>query len=119
MNVACALARLGTPSAFIGRLGTDPIGLSFEVLLASRGVSISGLQHDVVRSSRIVLVKEIPMVNGCSKDLWVIPVTGLPIRHWTSRKCRFHGQHYLSMLSGLWLERFQWQPSLLLRVCIG
>ena len=57
MNVACDFARLGTPSSFIGRLGTDPICLSFEVLLASRGVSITGLQHDMLRSTRIVLVE--------------------------------------------------------------
>ena len=57
VNVACALARLGTPSTFIGRLGTDPIGLSLEVLLGSRGVSITGVQHDKLRPTRIVLVK--------------------------------------------------------------
>ena len=29
-NVACALARLGTPTAFIGRLGHDEFGEAFE-----------------------------------------------------------------------------------------
>ncbi|MFZ9947815.1 MAG: PfkB family carbohydrate kinase, partial [Vulcanococcus sp.] len=31
-NVACALARLGTPAAFVGRLGSDPIGVAFQQL---------------------------------------------------------------------------------------
>ena len=33
-NVACALARLGTPVAFLGRLGRDQIGEAFASLLA-------------------------------------------------------------------------------------
>lgn len=56
-NVACALARLGTPSAFVGRLGSDAIGDSFSQLLSERGVDLSGLQHDPIRPSRIVLVR--------------------------------------------------------------
>jgi fructokinase len=56
-NVACGLARLGTASAFVGRLGMDPIGEAFTHLLAQRGVDVSGLQHDPIRPSRIVLVR--------------------------------------------------------------
>jgi len=56
-NVACALARLGTPSAFLGRLGTDAIGSAFQRLMTERGVDLSGLQHDPLRPSRIVLVR--------------------------------------------------------------
>ncbi len=56
-NVACALARLGTPAAFLGRLGMDAIGEAFLELFASRGVNISGLQLDPERPSRIVLVR--------------------------------------------------------------
>jgi len=56
-NVACALARLGTPSAFIGRLGADGIGASFSELLSDRGVDLRGLQIDHDRPSRIVLVR--------------------------------------------------------------
>jgi sugar/nucleoside kinase (ribokinase family) len=37
-NVACGLARLGTPVAFVGRLGRDAIGEAFARLLAERGV---------------------------------------------------------------------------------
>jgi len=55
-NVACALARLGTPVAFIGRLGQDSIGDSFRELLADRGVDLQGLQLDRLRPSRVVLV---------------------------------------------------------------
>ena len=56
-NVACALARLGTPSAFVGRLGRDSIGESFDQLMASRGVELAGLQWDATRPSRVVLVR--------------------------------------------------------------
>ncbi|MHA3961156.1 carbohydrate kinase family protein [Synechococcus sp. LTW-G] len=56
-NVACALARLGTPSAFVGRLGRDSIGESFQQLMANRGVELAGLQRDATRPSRVVLVR--------------------------------------------------------------
>ena len=56
-NVACALARLGTAVAFVGRLGTDPIGRSFAGLFADRGVDIRALQRDGERPSRVVLVR--------------------------------------------------------------
>lgn len=56
-NVACALARLGTPSALLGRLGEDPIGAAFRRLLVERGVDVSALQQDPRRPSRTVLVR--------------------------------------------------------------
>ncbi len=56
-NVACALARLGTPVAFIGRLGRDAIGDSFLTLLSDCRVDLRGLQHDDQRPSRVVLVR--------------------------------------------------------------
>ena len=56
-NVACALARLGTSVAFIGRLGRDAIGDSFLELLRDRGVDLRGLQSDDQRPSRVVLVR--------------------------------------------------------------
>ena len=56
-NVACALARLGTPNAFIGRLGRDEFGEAFVRLLVSRGVRLEGLQRDEKRPTRIVLVR--------------------------------------------------------------
>ena len=56
-NVACALTRLGTPAAFLGRLGSDAIGEAFEALFAERGVETSGLQWDAERPSRVVLVR--------------------------------------------------------------
>jgi len=55
-NVACGLTRLGTPAAFLGRLGRDAIGDAFEALFAERGVETSGLQWDAERPSRVVLV---------------------------------------------------------------
>jgi len=56
-NVACGLARLGTPVVFAGRLGQDPIGEAFVELFAERGVQTSLLQRDAERPSRIVLVR--------------------------------------------------------------
>ncbi|MEO1003221.1 MAG: carbohydrate kinase [Cyanobacteria bacterium J06638_7] len=56
-NAACALARLGTPAAFLGRLGSDAIGDAFARLFAGRGVDTSALQRDGERPSRIVLVR--------------------------------------------------------------
>ena len=56
-NVACALARLGTSAAFLGRLGADDIGASFQALFKDRGVDRAGLQIDPERPSRVVLVR--------------------------------------------------------------
>lgn len=56
-NVACALARLGTARAFVGRLGRDAIGAAFAELFAARGVDTSALQWDGGRPSRVVLVR--------------------------------------------------------------
>ena len=56
-NVACALARLGVPSAFLGRLGRDAIGAAFAQLFAQRGVDTTAQQWDNERPSRVVLVR--------------------------------------------------------------
>ena len=56
-NVACGLARLGTPVAFAGRLGQDAIGAAFSRLFVERGVETALLQRDAERPSRIVLVR--------------------------------------------------------------
>ena len=56
-NVALGLARLGTSSAFIGRVGFDSIGASIQDAMASRGINLAGLQFDSIRPSRVVLVR--------------------------------------------------------------
>lgn len=56
-NVACALARLGTPVGLIGRLGEDAIGEDFRALFQRRGVDVQALQSDPSRPSRVVLVR--------------------------------------------------------------
>ncbi|NQV11714.1 MAG: carbohydrate kinase [Cyanobacteria bacterium] len=56
-NVACALARLGSGAALIGRLGNDGIAAAFNKLFAERGVNTTALQSDPHRPSRIVLVR--------------------------------------------------------------
>ena len=44
-NVACALSKLGTPSAFIGCVGKDEPGRELIELLESIGVDVSGVQY--------------------------------------------------------------------------
>ncbi|MCY3653835.1 MAG: carbohydrate kinase [Cyanobacteria bacterium MAG IRC1_bin_28] len=56
-NVCCGLARLGTSTGFLGRLGRDGIGAAFARLFQERGVDQQGLQWDEHRPSRIVLVQ--------------------------------------------------------------
>ena len=56
-NVACALARLGTPVGLIGRLGEDAIGAAFLELFQRRGVDVQALQSDASHPSRVVLVR--------------------------------------------------------------
>lgn len=56
-NAACALARLGTPVAFLGRLGEDAIGAAFAALFQERRVDDSAVQWDAQRPSRTVLVR--------------------------------------------------------------
>ena len=55
-NVACALAKLGTPSAFIGCVGKDKQGQALVSLLESIGVGISGVQYNENRPTRQVYV---------------------------------------------------------------
>ena len=56
-NVCCGLARLGTSTGFLGRLGRDAIGTAFAQRFHERGVDQQGLQWDEQRPSRIVLVQ--------------------------------------------------------------
>lgn len=64
-NVACALARLGTPSAFLGRLGQDATGEALVRLLRQRGVHTAALQWDPLRPTRIVLVERTAAGDRC------------------------------------------------------
>ena len=56
-NVCCGLARLGTSTGFLGRLGHDAIGMAFAQTFQKRGVDQQGIQWDEQRPSRIVLVQ--------------------------------------------------------------
>ena len=55
-NVACALVKLGTPSAFIGCVGKDPQGQQLVELLQSIGVDTSGIQYSDQVPTRQVYV---------------------------------------------------------------
>ena len=55
-NVASALAKLGTPSAFIGCVGRDNPGQELVSLLQSIGVDISGIQYTDEAPTRGVYV---------------------------------------------------------------
>jgi fructokinase len=55
-NVACALTKLGTPSAFVGCVGEDDLGRSLTQLLDSIGVNTQGIQHHPTDPTRTVLV---------------------------------------------------------------
>lgn len=55
-NVAVALAKLGTPSALVACLGTDPQGQQVEAALQEAGVDCAALQWTSAHPTRVVLV---------------------------------------------------------------
>lgn len=55
-NVACALHKMGTPSAFVGCVGEDDLGRSLVQLLDSIGVNTQGIQTHPTAPTRTVLV---------------------------------------------------------------
>jgi fructokinase len=55
-NVAVGLARLGTRSAFIGRLGADPFGRFLEGTLRKEGVGTQGICFDANHGTRLAFV---------------------------------------------------------------
>jgi fructokinase len=55
-NVACALAKLGTPATLIGAVGDDADGQALTLLLRARQVDVSGIEVIVGKPTRNVLV---------------------------------------------------------------
>ncbi|MBO3458610.1 carbohydrate kinase [Aetokthonos hydrillicola Thurmond2011] len=55
-NVACALAKLGTPAGFIGAIGQDQSGDALTKLLQEVGVDITGVQRHPTAPTRQVYV---------------------------------------------------------------
>jgi fructokinase len=53
VNVACGISQLGTPAAFLGRLGEDATGREFRQLFADRGVVTMALQWDADHPTRV------------------------------------------------------------------
>ncbi len=56
-SVACGVARLGTPAAFLGRIGSDPIGHQLLDLFEQRQVGTAALQEDAERPTRLARLK--------------------------------------------------------------
>ncbi len=56
-NVACALARLGTPTAFVGAVGRDALGRDLVALCQQRGVDCRGIQYHPTAPTRQVYVQ--------------------------------------------------------------
>ncbi|MBD2580208.1 carbohydrate kinase [Oscillatoria sp. FACHB-1406] len=55
-NVACGLVKLGTPTAFIGCIGEDPVGTELFSVLESAGVETMGVQRHPTAPTRKVYV---------------------------------------------------------------
>lgn len=55
-NVACGLAKLGTPAGFVGCVGQDALGNGLVELLQSIGVDITGVQRHPTAPTRAVYV---------------------------------------------------------------
>ena len=55
-NVAVALARLGTHSSFMGKVGGDAFGRSLRRILAEQGVDLSGLVEDSAARTPLAFV---------------------------------------------------------------
>ncbi len=55
-NVACALARLGTPAAFVGCLGQDERGDALMQVLTEAGVNTTAVQRHATAPTRTVEV---------------------------------------------------------------
>lgn len=55
-NVAVGLARLGTPSAFMGKVGDDPFGHLLADTLAREGVDVSPLRFDARARTALAFV---------------------------------------------------------------
>ena len=59
-NVACALVKLGTPSAFIGCVGQDRLGNDLVELLKFVGVNTTGVQrHPLAPTRRVYVLRSV------------------------------------------------------------
>jgi fructokinase len=56
-NVACALTKLGTPSAFVGCVGEDELGRSLLDLLKTTDVETSGIQTDPAPTRTVLVLR--------------------------------------------------------------
>ena len=68
-NVAVGLAKLGTRSAFIGKVGDDPFGKFLRTELAGFGVETSGVSFDAAHKTRLAFVS-VTALGGRDFEFW-------------------------------------------------
>jgi len=68
-NVAIGLARLGTRSAFIGKVGADSFGRFLESTLRREGVNTRGLRFDRIHKTRLAFVS-LDASGGREFEFW-------------------------------------------------
>jgi sugar/nucleoside kinase (ribokinase family) len=68
-NVAVGLAKLGTRSAFVGKVGADPFGKFLRTELARYGVDTSGMSFDKEHKTRLAFVS-LTKSGGRDFEFW-------------------------------------------------
>jgi sugar/nucleoside kinase (ribokinase family) len=68
-NVAVGLAKLGTRSAFIGKVGDDPFGKFLRTELTGYGVDASGISFDAAHKTRLAFVS-VTASGGRDFEFW-------------------------------------------------
>ena len=68
-NVAVGLAKLGTRSAFVGKVGDDPFGKFLRTELAGYGVETSGVRFDAAHKTRLAFVS-VTASGGRDFEFW-------------------------------------------------
>lgn len=79
-NVAVGIARLGTRSAFIGKVGDDPFGKFLQREITGHGVDASGISFDTNHRTRLAFVsisksgdRDFEFWEKSPADEWLLP----------------------------------------------
>ncbi|MFI9322606.1 carbohydrate kinase [Kitasatospora aureofaciens] len=78
-NTAVALARLGTPTRFLGRISTDPFGQLFRARLAASGVDLTGCVNTAEPSTLAVAT-----LDEQAQATWTFYAEGTADWQWTT-----------------------------------